>query len=983
MKKNYGMQPMDFSNQALGVMCPNTRFQFRNGNNLYSESKEFFLSFQSDGNMVIYHSIDGKDVAIWASNTQNTPQAWDFDFQEDGHLIAKDEGGDVRWKSQVYDWYDSLLVMQNDGNLVEYDRSTSKPVWWSGSFKVVDKKNVDVHDLIKQCFTAAPSASPISNPTPLPTTEPSLRPVAPPTFAPTRWTNLFITPDRAGHKSREFSINAELKNSLISLGGSDGPSCVQAKAPLQGFGFSATSDESHGYWDYKCAHPSDEDFAYQGLTSKTSNQQSVGDDSNGGIIYFDRQAAYCDVGSYMTSFSFLKSGSGLKMSYECVSYASMYLQAQCVEVASNYNENGNSIVYLDRHNIECGSDMGLQGFRGQSKNGFLRVVGTCCPGLLTYPSQNPTSAPVADKTERPSAIPTVKPSSTPVSKPTLAPYATPTLFPTLHPTNEPNAEPTQHPTEYPSREPISHPTLAPIPEPTLAPNIKLQMRASKIMKEEAEQALEKAEVARDHAQEEKEKAIEDEKKAKEAMQELKDRSVDKSYAEVDAVKEQKKADAIVEARKKAVGEAGQEKSIVKKLRLDDQVIVAAKEYNNKIVEEEGAEEIYKKALKDEIKEDIDGDISADELDYARISKNAAVEAKDAAIVKLEHAQANYDNALADLAAIEAIVDDSPETLACPFTFVQGVDKVEVPDGCLFIGTNDVTFEKQRRMEAPAAYYCTKKSVPLQLVYHDLIEIGLNNSISFLQPGHDAMVRFYQEDMFMGQQAEFEVDNHKPLNSFLYDDRTSTNDRVKSLVFLSYAMKIPSSCNDLNFNKAAMKLNLDLMKEGGKFFAKSNPKNYALKEFKGPLELNRVDDQRAQQFVPNGLFESKEAAYWNKAQASSKSAASEKVDRKSDADPNKVRAAAKPSHSPEWYKSHSQRVVEQHREVKKAADAVVKAKKAVIDVHEKAHNTAKFSGTPKAPAAKQAKPVVHQHSAEWFKSHPDYAKKVAALNSQKK
>merc|ERR1711916_281529 len=119
------------------------------------------------------------------------------------------------------------------------------------------------------------------------------------------------------------------------------------------------------------------------------------------------------------------------------------------------------------------------------------------------------------------------------------------------------------------------------------------------------------------------------------MQELKDRSVDKSYAEVDAVKEQKKADAIVEARKKAVGEAGQEKSIVKKLRLDDQVIVAAKEYNNKIVEEEDAEEIYKKALKDEIKEDIDGDISADELDYARISKNAAVEAKDAAIVKWE------------------------------------------------------------------------------------------------------------------------------------------------------------------------------------------------------------------------------------------------------------------------------------------------------------------------------------------------------------
>jgi len=291
----------------------------------------------------------------------------------------------------------------------------------------------------------------------------------------------------------------------------------------------------------------------------------------------------------------------------------------------------------------------------------------------------------------------------------------------------------------------------------------------------------------------------------------------------------------------------------------------------------------------------------------------------------------------------------------------------------------VTFEKQRKMAAPAAYYCTKKSVPLQLVYHDLIEIGLNNSISFLQPGHESKVRFYQEDLFMGQQAEFEVDNHKPLNSFLYDDRSTTNDRVKSLVFVSYAMNIPATCEDLNFNKKAMQLNMQLMKEGGKFFAKSNPKNYALKGFQGPLELNRIDHEHNVQYVPDGGFEAKEFEHWKSINDhGSSSPELEKMKMKS-------AVHVKGHHSEEGPDAHSHKVVEKSRAVKRAADKLVEAKKAVANFHashiaaKKPSAPVKKSSTPAVEAKRShsssPKPAVHQHSADWFKAHPDYAKKV--------
>ena len=41
--------------------------------------------------------------------------------------------------------------------------------------------------------------------------------------------------------------------------------------------------------------------------------------------------------------------------------------------------------------------------------------------------------------------------------------------------------------------------------------------------------------------------------------------------------------------------------------------------------------------------------------------------------------------------IKEIVEERSKELVCPFTFKQGVSKVEVPAGCVFFASNDVTY----------------------------------------------------------------------------------------------------------------------------------------------------------------------------------------------------------------------------------------------------------------------------------------------------
>ncbi|XP_055357574.1 uncharacterized protein LOC129602555 [Paramacrobiotus metropolitanus] len=85
------------------------------------------LTFQSDGNLVIY---DGSDRPKWNSNTAGRgDQAL---FQTDGNLVIYDISSRTVWDSQTAG-RGRRLVFQDDRNLAIYDNADNA-VWSSGNY---------------------------------------------------------------------------------------------------------------------------------------------------------------------------------------------------------------------------------------------------------------------------------------------------------------------------------------------------------------------------------------------------------------------------------------------------------------------------------------------------------------------------------------------------------------------------------------------------------------------------------------------------------------------------------------------------------------------------------------------------------------------------------------------------------------------------------------------------------------------------------
>ena len=117
-----------------------------------------------------------------------------------------------------------MLIMQNDGNLVEYDRQSYKAIWWSGTRRDVAEENVEVKKAALQCFTRAPTAAPIANPTASPSFSPSAAPTPLPTVSPSRWTEVFSDSNAYSQNADHYKTSG---NDLVVLADSPGPACTQ------------------------------------------------------------------------------------------------------------------------------------------------------------------------------------------------------------------------------------------------------------------------------------------------------------------------------------------------------------------------------------------------------------------------------------------------------------------------------------------------------------------------------------------------------------------------------------------------------------------------------------------------------------------------------------------------------------------------------------------------------------------------------------
>lgn len=97
------------------------------GQELISTSKRYKLTYQTDGNLVLY--TEGK--AIWSTETYGKP-AWRTVMQEDGNLVVYGSEGNALWASNTAGQTNCRLVMQSDGNLVIYNGTGGAP-WASGT----------------------------------------------------------------------------------------------------------------------------------------------------------------------------------------------------------------------------------------------------------------------------------------------------------------------------------------------------------------------------------------------------------------------------------------------------------------------------------------------------------------------------------------------------------------------------------------------------------------------------------------------------------------------------------------------------------------------------------------------------------------------------------------------------------------------------------------------------------------------------------
>lgn len=98
---------------------------FPKGDKIYSANGDYYLTFQQDGNLVLYY-ISGS--AVWDSKTAG--RGYRASFQNDGNLVVYDNRNSPIFSTNTGNKDVEKLVVQNDGNLVIYNRLNGA-VWAS------------------------------------------------------------------------------------------------------------------------------------------------------------------------------------------------------------------------------------------------------------------------------------------------------------------------------------------------------------------------------------------------------------------------------------------------------------------------------------------------------------------------------------------------------------------------------------------------------------------------------------------------------------------------------------------------------------------------------------------------------------------------------------------------------------------------------------------------------------------------------------
>ena len=109
--------------ETVGLPC--VRRQILPGGALSSDSGQYRLTYQTDGNLVLYDVLAG--VALWQTFTSGTSPGQAI-LQPDGNFVVYDAAGAAHWNSGTGGHPDAYMVVQNDGNLVIFS-ILDLPLW--------------------------------------------------------------------------------------------------------------------------------------------------------------------------------------------------------------------------------------------------------------------------------------------------------------------------------------------------------------------------------------------------------------------------------------------------------------------------------------------------------------------------------------------------------------------------------------------------------------------------------------------------------------------------------------------------------------------------------------------------------------------------------------------------------------------------------------------------------------------------------------
>eukprot|EP01062_Namystynia_karyoxenos_P016080 TRINITY_DN15867_c0_g1_i1.p1 TRINITY_DN15867_c0_g1~~TRINITY_DN15867_c0_g1_i1.p1 ORF type:complete len:1381 (+),score=107.70 TRINITY_DN15867_c0_g1_i1:95-4144(+) len=189
------------------------------------------------------------------------------------------------------------------------------------------------------------------------------------------------------------------------------------------------------------------------------------------VIYLDRHDLDCGPNRIMARWQAVEPSSQLQVQYDCCTVPPGV--SSCTDYNTPTDTDGSkSTWYLDRHNVNCPGGMALQRYWMHRPTSSTIAVSYRCCVLNDWPPP-PPSPPPPSPPPPPPPPPCPPPPAPPPPPPPPSPpppTAAPSRSPTTPPTAAPTKNPTRVPTPFPSSVPTGTPTLAPSRTPTRIPS---------------------------------------------------------------------------------------------------------------------------------------------------------------------------------------------------------------------------------------------------------------------------------------------------------------------------------------------------------------------------------------------------------------------------------------------------------------------------------------------------------------------------------